>query len=230
VALAVPGVPTAKLNNLAEKLIKQAGCQPTFKNYRAPGCKGKPFPAALCTCINEQIVHCPPSEKVIIKPGDLLSLDLGLRYRGYCTDMATTIGIEPLTPQKRHLLRAGKKALKRGIKQIRTGKTTGDIGRAIEHYTLSQNLSIIKQLCGHGIGKKPHLPPDIPNFGLRGHGQKLHTGQFICLEPMISTGSGKAKEQKNGAWVTADNALAVHFEHTILVTKNSSKIITKKEN
>lgn len=203
---------------MAKKLIKKNGAQPTFKNYRG-------FPAALCVCLNNEVVHCPPSNRKI-KGGDLVTLDLGLQYQGYCSDMAVSLVIEPASHQAKRLRRVTKKVLKLAVKKARAGNTTGDIGETIERYVTSQGFSPIKQLCGHGIGQKPHTKPDIPNFGDRLQGPKLQPGQTICIEPMVAAGSGQVK-QEGIAWVTQDNSLSAHFEHTVLVTKSGGEILTK---
>jgi len=208
---AKPGVHLLELNNLAEKLIKEAGAEPSFKNYRN-------FPAALCVCLNDEIVHCSPDKRTI-KLGDLVKLDLGIKYKNYHTDMAATVGCH-------RLIRVCKKALKRGLKHVRAGKTTSDIGNAIQRYVESQGYSIIKELCGHGIGQEVHMLPEIPNFGKRRKGDVLFESQTICIEPMISEGKGEMIKKGHG-YATKDGSLSAHFEHTVLVLKNGYKILTK---
>lgn len=206
-----PGVRLLELNNLAEKLIQEARAEPSFKNYKG-------FPTALCVCLNDEIVHCSPDKRTI-KSGDLVKLDLGIKYQGYHTDMAVTIG-------QHRLIRICKKALKRGLKHVRAGKTTGDIGNTIQRYVESQGFSVIKELCGHGIGEEVHMAPEIPNFGKRRKGDVLYEGQTICIEPMISEGKGEIIKKGHG-YATKDGSLSAHFEHTILVIKNGYEILTK---
>lgn len=208
---AKPGVRLLELNNLAETLIQEAGAEPSFKNYRG-------FPAALCVCLNDEIVHCDPDNRQI-KPGDLVKLDLGVKYQDYHTDMAVTVG-------QGRLVRVCKKALKRGLKKVRSGNTTGDIGNTIQRYVESQGFSVIKELCGHGIGEEVHMPPEIPNFGQRRKGNVLFEGQTICIEPMISEGKGEMIKKGYG-YATKDGSLSAHFEYTVLVLKNGYEILTK---
>lgn len=208
---AKPGVRLLELNNLAERLIKEAGAEPSFKNY-------KNFPVALCVCLNDEIVHCVPDKRKI-KLSDLVSLDLGIKYKGYHTDMAITLG-------QHRLVRICKKALKRGLKHVQAGKTIGDIGNAIQRYVESQGYSVIKELCGHGIGEQVHMPPQIPNFGKRHKSEILQENQTICIEPMISENRGEIIKKVHG-YATKDGSLSAHFEHTVLVLKNRCEILTK---
>jgi len=200
-----------ELNNLAEELIKKAGAEPSFKNY-------KDFPASLCVCLNSEIVHCVPDKRKI-KSSDLVSLDLGIKYQGYHVDMAVTLG-------QNRINRICKKALKRALKKVRAGSTTGDIGNTIQRYVDSQGYSVIKELCGHGIGREVHEKPEILNFGKRHKGEVLREGQAICIEPMICEGNGEIKKKGHG-YETKDGSLSAHFEHTVLITKNSYKILTQ---
>lgn len=205
-----PGVRLLELDNLAEKLIKEAGVDPSFKNY-------KNFPATLCVCLNDEIVHCAPDNRRI-KENDIISLDLGIKYQGYHTDMAITLG-------QHRLVRICKKALKRGLKKVRAGNTTGDIGNTIQRYVESQGYAVVRELCGHGIGEKVHMLPEIPNFGKRRKGEVLFEGQTICLEPMIIQGKPEIIKKGYG-YATKDRSLSAHFEQTILVTNNGYKILT----
>ncbi|MFH1392693.1 MAG: type I methionyl aminopeptidase [bacterium] len=205
-----PGVCLLELNNLAERLIKEAGAEASFKGY-------KNFPAALCVCLNDEIVHCSPDKRKI-KKSDLVKLDLGVKYKGYHTDMAITLGQD-------RLVRICKKALKRGLKHVKAGKTIGDIGNAIQRYVESQGYSVIKELCGHGIGQEVHMPPQILNFGKRHKGEILQEGQTICIEPMISHGMGEIIKKGIG-YATKDGSLSAHFEHTVLVLKSDCQILT----
>lgn len=206
-----PNAHLQDLNNLAEDLILKAGAEPSFKNY-------KQFPASLCTCLNHEIVHCAPDSKKI-KSSDLISLDLGIKYQGYHTDMAITLG-------QNRIVRICKKALKRALKKVRAGNTIGDIGNTIQRYVESQGYSVIQELCGHGIGKNIHEAPEVLNFGQRHKGDVLHEDQTICIEPMVCEGSGEIKKIGHG-YATKDNSLSAHFEHTVLVKKNGCEVLTK---
>ncbi|PIP24427.1 MAG: type I methionyl aminopeptidase [Candidatus Nealsonbacteria bacterium CG23_combo_of_CG06-09_8_20_14_all_37_18] len=214
-----PGITTKTLDRLAESLILKSGGKCSFKGY-------EDFPACLCTSINEEIVHAVPSSRVIIE-GDIISLDLGLYYKGYHTDMAVTLPVGKVAPEVLRLIRVTKKALKRGIKKIRPGNTIGDIGNAIQRYVEPQGFNIVRELCGHGIGKKIHEEPQILNYGKRHTGPEIKEGMVLCLEPMITTGDWKIKKSKDGhGFKTIDNSLSCHFERTIAVIKDGAKILT----
>jgi len=215
-----PGITTNYLNKVAEDLIFSFEAKPSFKGYQG-------FPTALCTSINEEIVHGAPSSRVL-KEGDIISLDLGIFYMGFHTDMAVTVGVEEISPEAQYLLRITKKALKRAIKNIREGNTTGAIGNAIQRYVEKQGFDIVRDLCGHGIGRNIHEEPQILNYGKRRAGAKLVENMVICPEPMVVLGRGKIKQAENGfAFETVDGSLSAHFEHTVAVTKQGFEILTK---
>ena len=239
-----PGIATEKLDRLAESLILKCGGKPSFKGYQN-------FPATLCTSINEEIVHSLPSNRVL-KEGEIISLDLGIFFplkkflknrpidrsmvlkfypelkNGFHVDMAITIPVGKVEPEVLRLIRVCKKALKRGIKKIRPGNTVGDIGNTIQRYVESQGFNVIRDLCGHGIGKNLHEEPQVLNYGKRHSGPKLREGMVLCLEPMISMGDYKIKKSKDGfGFKTTDGSLTVHFEHTIAVTKSGYQILTE---
>lgn len=214
------GISGEHLNNLAEKLILEKGGKPSFKNYKG-------FPTALCFSLNEEIVHGIPSKREI-KNGDVISLDLGFFYKGFHTDMAATIPVGEVHPDILRLIKTTKKALKRGIKKAREGNTLGDIGNTIERCIKGQKFSVLKDLCGHGIGKNVHEEPDVLNFGARHKGMKLLEGMVICLEPMASIGSSEIKlASDNFTYKTKDDSISAHFEHTIIITKNGAEIATE---
>ena len=215
-----PGITTIELDRAAEALIVSYGAKPAFKGYDN-------FPYSLCASINEDIVHGFPSER-ILKEGDVVGLDLGVLYKGYNSDMAITVAIGNVSFEAKRLIMVTKKALKRGIKKVRPGNTVGDIGNTIQRYIEDQGLGVIRDLCGHGIGKKVHEDPKIPNFGERHKGEVLKEGMVICLEPMVSMGDWHLKGSKDGyGYATKDGSLSAHFEHTIAVTKNGSRILTE---
>ena len=215
-----PGITTNYLNKVAEDLIFSFEAKPSFKGYQG-------FPTALCTSINQEIVHGKPSSRVL-KNGDIISLDLGIFFKGFHTDMAVTVGVEEISPEAQYLLRITKKALKRAIKNIREGNTTGAIGNAIQRYVEKQGFDIVRDLCGHGIGRNIHEEPQILNYGKRRAGVKLVENMVICPEPMVVLGKGKIKQAKNGfAFETVDGSLSAHFEHTVAVTKQGFEILTK---
>jgi len=214
-----PGITTKELDKVAEDLILKSGGKCSFKGYEG-------FPACLCTSINEEIVHAIPSERKI-KEGDILSLDIGMRYKGYHSDMAITVPVGKIDYEVARLIRVTKKALKRGIKKVRPGNTIGDIGNTIQRYVESQGFNVVRDLCGHGIGKELHEEPQILNFGKRKSGPEIKEGMVLCLEPMVTVGDWKLKKSKDGfGYETKDGSLSCHFEHTIAVTENGAKILT----
>ena len=214
-----PGVTTEYLDKVAENLVFKFGAKPSFKNYQG-------FPAVLCTSINEELVHSIPSERKL-KSGDIISLDLGILYNGYHSDMAVTVPVGEVSLEALRLIRTTKKALKRGIKKVRPGITFGDIGNTIQRYVEDQGYSVIRDLCGHGIGRELHEDPQICNYGKRKTGEKIRTGMVFCLEPMIAMGDWAVKKSKDGyGFQMKDNSLCAHFEHTIAVIENSCQILT----
>ena len=215
-----PGITTKYLDKVAEDLVFKYGAKPSFKGYEG-------FPAVLCTCLNEELVHCIPSNR-ILKNGDIISLDLGILYKGFHTDMAVTVPVGSVSPEIQRLIRVTKKALKLGIKKVKVGNTIGDIGNTIQRYVEGQGFNVVRDLCGHGIGKKLHEDPQIPNFGKRRKGEKLKEGMVICIEPMIAVGSWKLKKAEDGyGYQTKDGSLCAHFEHTIAITKKGPFVLTK---
>ena len=221
-ALAQPGVTTNKINKVAEDLIFQYKGTPSFKGYGG-------FPAALCCSVNDQIVHTPPSDRVL-QEGDILSLDLGMKYNGYHSDMAITVPIGEVSSEALHLIRAVRKSLKRGIKKIRPDVTIGDVSNTIQRHLEGQNLGIVRELCGHGIGKKLHEDPQILNYGKRNKGVKIKKGMVLCLEPMATMGGDDIKKEADGfTYATQDGSLSAHFEHMIAVTERGSRVLTSLE-
>lgn len=214
-----PGITTMELERAANTLIFKYGAEPSFKGYQN-------FPYSLCTSINEEIVHCFPSNR-LLKEGDIISLDLGVLYKDYHSDMAITVPVGKVSFEAKRLITVTKKALKRGIKKVRPGNTTGDIGNTIQRYVESRGFSVVRDLCGHGIGKDVHEDPKIPNFGKRRTGPELKKGMVICLEPMVTIGDYRLKKAKDGyGYATKDGSLSAHFEHTIAVTKEGPRVLT----
>ena len=227
-----PGVSTKDLDLYAEKLIREMGDTPAFLNYRPAGAK-TPFPASLCVSVNDEVVHGIPSKKRILKEGDIVSLDLGLKHGGLFTDMALTVlvavpvGKINLANQK--LIDITQQALQIGIDAARVGNTVGDIGYAIESFVRSQKnkYGIVEVLSGHGVGRAIHEDPYIPNFGKAGKGEKLVSGMVIAIEPMINLGSKNVTiDDDDWTFRTADRKNSAHFEHTILITNGEAEILT----
>ncbi|MBU1131112.1 type I methionyl aminopeptidase [Patescibacteria group bacterium] len=217
-----PGVKTHELEDLAQKLIKEAGAKPSFLGYGEP-----PYSAALCTSVNEEVVHCIPSNREI-KEGDLIGLDCGIWYKELCTDMAVTIPIGKVSAEVKKLIKVTRKALDIAINQIKPGNTIGDLGSAVQKYVEKNNFSVIRKLVGHGVGYQVHEPPRIPNFGEPGEGEILKEGMVLAIEPMVNVGSHDI-EVRDNKWdiVTKDKSLSAHFEYTVVVTKNGCEILTK---
>ena len=218
---AKPGVTTMELNNAAEAKIFELGGVPAFKNYNG-------FPYTLCASVNEVVVHGYPSNYVL-KDGDIIGLDLGVILNDFYSDAAVTIPIGKVNFEARRLINVTKNALRYGIKKAKIGNTVGDIGNTIQRYVESQNYGIIRELCGHGIGKNLHEDPQILNFGKRGTGEKLQEGMVICIEPMLTaSGEWRIKKAKDGyGYATKDGSLSAHFEHTIAITESGPVILTE---
>jgi methionyl aminopeptidase len=215
-----PGISTKELEKRAKALILKYRVKPAFKDYQG-------FPALLCTSINEEVVHGVPSERKL-KEGDIISLDLGISYKGFFVDMAITLPVGQVLPEVQRLIRVTKKALKRAIRKVRLGNTIGDIGNSIQRYVERQGFSVIKELCGHGIGKELHEEPQIFNEGKRHKGPKLREGMVFCIEPMVAMGRGDIEKLKDGyGFKTKDNSLSAHFEHTVAMTRKGCQILTE---
>lgn len=224
-----PGISTKELDDYASKLIKEMGDVPAFLNYRPAGAK-KPFPASICISVNDEVVHGIPSKDRILKEGDIVALDLGLKHKDLFTDMAITVPVGAVSERSKKLLEATEQALKIGIDVARAGNTVGDIGYAIEQFVRSrkEQYGIVEVLSGHGVGRAIHEDPYVPNFGKKGKGEKLVSGMVIALEPMLNNGTKNVTLDADGyTFRTADGKKSAHFEHTILVTDGEPEILTK---
>jgi methionyl aminopeptidase len=218
--MAKPGITTLELDRAAEALILSAGAKPGFKGHEG-------FPYSLCASLNENIVHGFPSNYVL-KDGDLLKLDLGVIYKGFNTDMAVTVAVGKVSYEAKRLIDVTKKSLRLGIKKAKIGNTIGDIGNTVQRFVEDQGFSVVRDLCGHGIGKDLHEDPKIPNYGKRGAGEKLNEGMVICIEPMVTMGDYNLRKSDDGyGYATKDSSLAAHFEHTIAITKKGPRILTE---
>ncbi|KKS34655.1 MAG: Methionine aminopeptidase [Parcubacteria group bacterium GW2011_GWA2_42_35] len=223
---AEPGIKTIELDKIAEALILKAGGEPSFKNYKTKDDR-IPYPASLCVSLNDEVVHGLPSEKIILKNGDIVSLDLGMKYKGLYTDIALTIGIGTIDKKAGKLLKICKIALAKSIKQAKEGRTLGDIGFIIQSYVESHGFQVVRKLVGHGVGYSVHEEPDIPNWGEPGQGEVLKRGMVLAIEPMIVEGGPDVFLTSDGwTWKTKDGSRAAHFEHTIAVGKNKGEILT----
>jgi len=214
-----PGVKTDTLNNYAEQLIDEAGATASFLGYQPADAK-RPYPAALCVSINEEIVHGIPNDgnERILFEGDIVSLDLGLTYKNFITDAAITVPVGKISKEAQALIVATKEALERGIKAMRLRGHIGDIGDAIMQIAKKHGFGIIEGLSGHGVGYSVHEEPFVPNKAKRGEGPELREGLVIAIEPMFSLGSRDIKRLSDGyTFITRDKSLSAHFEHTVVV-------------
>jgi methionyl aminopeptidase len=215
-----PGVTTMDLERIAEKKISDLGAKPAFKGYYD-------YPCVLCTSVNEQIVHGIPSEKRVLKEGDIVSIDCGVVLDGYFADSAITVPVGKVDAKVEKLLDVTKKSLERAIEQMVVGNTLGDIGAAVQEIVEDNGFSVVRDFVGHGIGTRLHEDPQVPNYGKKGFGTRLKEGVVLAVEPMVNAGKPGAKvlEDKWTA-VTEDGSFSAHFEHCVAVTKNGPVVLT----
>ncbi len=213
------GMTTRDIDQQAEILIRQEGVLPAFKGYRG-------FPACTCISVNEEIVHGIPGDRVI-KDGDIVSIDIGIIYQEYFSDMAVTVGCGEMNATRQKLLDVTRQALYKGIAQARSGARLGDLSHAIQKYVESKGFSIVRDFVGHGIGRELHEDPEIPNYGEPNTGPVLKPGMVLAIEPMVNMGGFQTKTLKDG-WtvITADKKPSAHFEHSIAVTEDGPVILT----
>ncbi len=222
-----PGVTTRELDKVAEEFIRDHGAIPTFKGF--PNQDGNPFPASLCTSVNEQVVHGIPGD-VVLKDGDIVSVDCGTFMNGFCGDSGYTFAVGEVSEEVRQLLKVTKEALYLGIRQAVHGNRIGDIGNAIQTYCESHSFGVVREFVGHGIGKEMHEDPQVPNYGKRGSGPLLKRGMCIAIEPMITLGTRQVLLENDGWSVrTRDHKYAAHFEHTIAVGVGEADILSSFE-
>ena len=215
-----PGISTKNIEEFFEREVsKYPGMKAAFKGYMD-------YPASCCVSINEEIIHGIPSQRRV-KEGDLVSVDLGIKYKGLFVDTAYTYIVGKTTPLAKRLVEVTKKSLKEGIKRIKPGKTVGDVGSAVQKYVEKNGFSVSRKFVGHGIGRNLHLSPEVPNFGEEGKGEGLQAGYAIAVEPMVSAGAFNIEVLDDG-WTakTRDDSLSAHFEHTIAITKKGPWVLT----
>ena len=219
-----PGVSTGKLDRIAEDFIQNNNATPAFKNY---GPKNNPFPATLCISVNEEVVHGIPSEAKKLQEGDIVSIDCGVEKDGYFGDHAYTFAVGECDDETMRLLRTTLESLYKGIEQTIHGNKIGDISNAVQVYCEQENFGVVRDLVGHGLGKSLHEDPSVPNFGKPGRGSRLRSGMTLAIEPMITLGSWKVDTNKDG-WtvVTADNSVAAHYEHDVVVREGKAEILS----
>ena len=217
-----PGVSTADPNAAAEVLLKKHGCYSPFKNYGQP-----PYPASICTSVNEELVHGIPSKKRILREGDIISVDSGTVYQGFVADSAITVGVGQISEEAKNLLEVTQGALAAAIQKMRLGNRTGDISSAIQTYVESRGLQVTREYTSHGVGRQMHESPMVPNFGEAGTGVPLQIGMTIAIEPMVLVGTYETRVKRD-EWtvISADKSLTAHFEHSVAVTEGDPLILT----
>ena len=217
-----PGVSTADLNAAAEDVLKKHGCYSPFKNYGQP-----PYPASICTSVNEELVHGIPSKKRILQEGDIVSADCGTVFEGFVADSAFTAGVGEISPEARNLLEVTEKALYAAIDKMCVGNRTGDISAAIQNFVESRGLHVTREYTSHGVGRQMHEGPMVPNYGTAGTGMPLRPGMTIAIEPMVLIGTHETRVLRD-QWtvISADKSLTAHFEHSVAVTEGDPLLLT----
>jgi methionyl aminopeptidase len=221
VAAAVPGVTTFDLDRLAESRTREMGAVPAFKGYLG-------YPASVCVSVNEEVVHGIPSEKRVLRDGDVVGLDFGAILGGFHGDAAETVLVGQASPDAERLVAATREALAAGIAAARPGGRVGDIGSAVQRSVEAAGYSVVREFVGHGIGRKLHEAPQVPNFGEPGTGAWLRPGLVLAIEPMVNAGLPGIRTLEDG-WtaVTEDGSLSAHFEHTVAITEEGPEILTR---
>ena len=215
-----PGLKTKDIDIMCREYLKKRDAIPTELGFEG-------YPSSICVSVNDTVVHGIPNDYKL-KNGDIVSLDLVVGYKGYQADACRTYAIGDISERRKYLLKHTEKALFEGIKQVKPGNRVGDISNAIEEYAKKHNLGIVRELCGHGIGKEMHEDPDIPNFGDKNTGARLKEGMVLCIEPMLTNGKRYVYVEDDDWTInTEDGSDAAHFENTVLVTKDGYEILTK---
>ncbi len=214
-----PGVTTRELDKLAEDITRKRGAKPAFKGYRG-------YPYSLCASVNEEVVHGMPSSRVLME-GDLIGLDFGVFFEGFCGDSAITLPVGRVSEEAKRLMRVTEQSLYAAISQAKDGNRLGDISAAVQETAESAGYSVVRDFVGHGIGKDMHEEPQIPNYGKKGRGMELKRGMILAIEPMVNAGKYKVKVLSDG-WtvITADGSLSAHFEHSVAITDNGPEILS----
>lgn len=215
-----PGVTTAELDRLAEARTRERGAIPAFKGYQG-------YPASLCISVNEEVVHGIPSPRRVLRQGDIVGLDFGVLYRGFFGDSARSVPVGAVSAEAQRLLETTQQALERAIAAAVAGARLGDVGAAVQTLVESRGFSVVRDFVGHGIGRRLHEPPQVPNFGVAGTGVRMRPGMVLALEPMVNAGEPDVVTLADG-WtaVTADGSLSAHFEHTVAVTENGPEVLS----
>jgi methionyl aminopeptidase len=221
-----PGVSTIDIDRFAEGRIRDAGGVPAFKGYPHRN-DGHDFPGTVCASLNDEIVHGVPSQSTILKDGDILSVDLGILYRGYYGDAAETFPVGAIAPEAQRLLDVTREALARAVAEARPGRRVSDIGFAVQTHVEAHGFSVVREFVGHGIGASLHEEPQIPNFGQPGRGMRLAAGMVLAIEPMVNAGGPEVVLSADDGWTarTRDGSLSAHFELSVAVTDGGPKVL-----
>jgi methionyl aminopeptidase len=224
-AAAIPGVTTAELNRIAARVLAERNARSAFLGYRQGRSPG--YPAVLCTSVNGVVVHGIPRKDETLREGDIIGVDFACYKDDYCADAARTIAVGVISAPARALLEATRECLDRAIQECMPGNRLGDIGSAIESCAESHGFSVVREFVGHGIGRKMHEDPSVPNYGTRGHGLRLKPGMVLAIEPMLNAGGPDVKILRDG-WtvVTVDDSLSAHVEHTVAITNDGPRVLT----
>jgi len=220
-----PGISTKELDEISREVIKKSGGKPSSLGYKIPGYP--PYPAAICASVNEVVIHGIPDEKISLKEGDIVGIDVTVYLGGYHGDNAYTFAVGEITPEAQRLREVTKAALYKAIEQAKPKNHLGDICHAVEKHVNSHGYSVVRDFVGHGIGREMHEPPEIPNYGEPGKGPRLRPGMVFAIEPMVNMGTSEVEVLEDG-WtvVTADRKLSAHFEHTVAILPNGPEILT----
>ena len=221
-----PGITTLQLDKIADEFIRDNGAIPTFKGFPNP--YGGPFPASICTSVNDVVVHGVPNAETILKEGDIISIDCGTLLNGFNGDSCYTFCVGEVSDEVKKLLKTTKESLYKGIENAVAGKHLGDISSAVQEHCEAQKYGIVRELTGHGIGREMHEDPRVPNYGSRGNGIMLKAGMCLAIEPMVTMGNRAIWMDANDRWTirTRDGKPAAHFEHTIAVRKGQAEILS----
>ena len=221
-----PGISTGELDRLAEEMCRKADAIPAFKGYPHRN-DGHDFPGTICASVNSEVVHGVPSEKVVLDEGDIISVDMGVLYRGYYGDSARTYGVGKITDQAEQLLQVTRDALAKGVAAATTGNRVSDIGHAVQQHVEGHGLSVVREFVGHGIGANLHEDPQIPNFGKPGRRERLVKGLVLAIEPMVNLGGPEVVVSASDGWTarTRDDSLSAHFEVCVAVTEDGPQVL-----
>lgn len=219
------GVTTGEIDRVAEESIRQYGAEPAFKGYRVAG---HTFPRCICISINDEIVHGIPSDRRVLRDGDIVGLDFGVRYQGFYGDSAITMPVGTASVGDERLICATREALQKGIDQAKPGNRMGDVSAAIQRHAEGAGFSVVREFVGHGIGRRLHEEPQVPNYGSPGRGVRLRPGMVLAIEPMLNAGRAGVRIKADG-WtaVTEDGARSAHFEHSVAVTESGPEVLSQ---